>query len=149
MVKYSQKMQDVFGLSQMIATQFSCQLLESWHLLLGLIVSDETIAGLTFREFDQEANEQDYFAATILATEKTYDDSVQRFDLYEQSAATIEVLQFAEQISQITNDEEVGTEHVLMAILLSPRLMPVRILELAGFKAKNDGEGISLFNLRQ
>lgn len=149
MVKYSQKMQDVFGLSQMIATQFSCQLLESWHLLLGLIVSDETIAGLTFREFDQEANEQDYFAATILATEKTYDDSVQRFDLYEQSAATMEVLQFAEQISQITNDEEVGTEHVLMAILLSPRLMPVRILELAGFKAKNDGEGISLFNLRQ
>lgn len=149
MFKYSQKMQDVFGLSQMIATQFSCQLLESWHLLLGLIVSDETIAGLTFREFDQEANEQDYFAATILATEKTYDDSVQRFDLYEQSAATMEVLQFAEQISQITNDEEVGTEHVLMAILLSPRLMPVRILELAGFKAKNDGEGISLFNLRQ
>ncbi|MEQ9810538.1 ATP-dependent Clp protease ATP-binding subunit [Streptococcus jiangjianxini] len=149
MVKYSQKMQEVFGLSQIIATQFSCQLLESWHLLLGLISSDETIAGLTFREFDSETGENDYFAAAILASEKTFDDSINQFDLHEQSVATAEILAFAEQISHITGDEEVGTEHVLMAMLLNPQMMPIRILELAGFKLKNDGEGSSIFSLRQ
>lgn len=60
MVKYSQKMQEVFGLSQLIATRFSCQLLESWHLLLGLISSPQTIAGLTFQEFDDETGDNDY-----------------------------------------------------------------------------------------
>lgn len=149
MVKYSQKMQDVFGLSQIIATRFSCQLLESWHLLLGLISSDETIAGLTFREFDSETGENDYFAAAILASEKTFDDSINHFDFHEQSVATTDMLAFAEQISLITGDDEVGTEHVLMAMLLSPDRMPIRVLELAGFKLKNDGEGASIFSIRQ
>lgn len=149
MVKYSQKMQEVFGLSQIIATRFSCQLLESWHLLLGLISSDETIAGLTFREFDNETGENDYFAAAILASDKTFDDSIDQFDLHEQSVATADILAFAEQISHITGDDEVGTEHVLMAMLLNPQMMPIRVLELAGFKLKNDGEGSSIFSLRQ
>lgn len=149
MVKYSQKMQDVFGLSQIIATRFSCQLLESWHLLLGLISSDETIAGLTFREFDSETGEKDYFAAAILASETTFDDSINHFDFHEQSVATADMLAFAEQISLITGDDEVGTEHVLMAMLLSPERMPIRVLELAGFKLKNDGEGASIFSIRQ
>lgn len=149
MVKYSQKMQEVFGLSQVIATRFSCQLLESWHLLLGLISSDETIAGLTFREFDQESGENDYMAAAILASEKTFDETIKHVELHEQSVATMDVLSFAEQISHITGDDEVGTEHVLMAMLLSPRLMPIRVLEMAGFKLKNDGESASLLSIRK
>ena len=149
MVRYSQKMQEVFGLSQVIATQFSCHLLESWHILLGLIASDETIAGLTFREFERESDENDYMAAAILASEKTFDETIKHVSLHEQSVATMDLLSFAEQISQITGDDEVGTEHVLMAMLLSPNLMPIKVLELAGFKLKNDGEGVSLFNLRQ
>lgn len=149
MVKYSQKMQEVFGLSQLIATRFSCQLLESWHLLLGLISSPQTIAGLTFQEFDDETGDNDYVAAAMLASEKTFDHKVTQFALHKQSLATVELLAFAEEISHITGDDQVGTEHVLMAILLSPQLMPIRILELAGFKLKNDGEGASLFSLRQ
>lgn len=149
MVRYSQKMQEVFGLSQVIATQFSCHLLESWHILLGLIASDETIAGLTFREFERESDENDYMAAAILASEKTFDETIKHVSLHEQSVATMDLLSFAEQISQITGDDEVGTEHVLMAMLLSPNLMPIKVLELADFKLKNDGEGVSLFNLRQ
>lgn len=149
MVKYSQKMQDVFSLSQIFSNRFSCQLLESWHLLLGLIYSDETIASLTFHEFDQESTKNDYIAAAIIASEKSFDETITTFNFYEKSFATRDILLFAEQISHVTNSEEVGTEHVLMAMLLKPHLMPIRLLTLAGFDLKNNNDNISIFTLRR
>ena len=49
----------------------------------------------------------------------------------------------------MTHAKEVGTEHVLFAMLLNPNLLATRILELVGFHAKDDGESIRLLDLRK
>lgn len=54
----------------------------------------------------------------------------------EQSKALKDVLAFAESICKVTDGTEIGTEHVLYAMLLNLDLFATRLLEVAGFKIK-------------
>ncbi|MBM7636293.1 ATP-dependent Clp protease ATP-binding subunit [Streptococcus saliviloxodontae] len=149
MTVYSSKMQDVFRLAQYHAQAFSCIYLESWHVLLALVDSDETIAGLVFREYEDKIRHEEYMAAAILATEKTYDTNRVQVRFLPQSRGLETLLTFAESIARVSRSEEVGTEHVLLAMLLTPNGMPVRLLEAAGFKTKDDGNAVRLIDLRK
>lgn len=59
-----------------------------------------------------------------------------RVDFRPQSKTLTNLLAFAQAISQITRDQEVGSEHVLFAILLNPDIMASRLLEIAGYQIK-------------
>lgn len=67
----------------------------------------------------------------------------------EQSKALKDVLAFAESICKVTGSTEVGTEHVLYAMLLNLDLFATRLLEVAGFKNKEDGDSARLLDLRK
>jgi ATP-dependent Clp protease ATP-binding subunit ClpC len=149
MTEYSFKMQEVFKLAQFEAARFESLYLESWHILLAMIALHDSVAGLTFTEYDSRVPMEEYEAAAILALGKVPRENVDQINFLEQSKALQGILQFAESISQVTGSSDVGTEHVLFAILLNLDLLATRILELAGFKSKDDGDSLRLLDLRK
>ena len=148
MTEYSFKMQEVFKLAQFQAARYDSSYLESWHLLLAMVALHDSIAGLTFAEYENRIPFEEYEAAVILAIGKTPSDTAETVQFLEQSHAMKKVLQFAQAIAEVMGSKDVGTEHVLFAMLLDLDLLASRILELAGFKAKEDGDSVHLLDLR-
>ncbi|MGE9834245.1 ATP-dependent Clp protease ATP-binding subunit [Streptococcus orisratti] len=149
MTEYSFKMQEVFKLAQFQAARYDSSYLESWHLLLAMVALHDSIAGLTFAEYENRIPFEEYEAAVILAIGKTPSDTAETVQFLEQSHAMKKVLQFAQAIAEVTGSKDAGTEHVLFAMLLDLDLLASRILELAGFKAKEDGDSVRLLDLRK
>ncbi|MGT2948588.1 ATP-dependent Clp protease ATP-binding subunit [Streptococcus devriesei] len=149
MTDYSLKMQEVFRLAQFEAARFESSYLESWHVLLAMVEIDSSVAGLSFAEFEDDVQFEDYQAAAILAVGRKPKKPSGDITLLEQSNALSRILSEAYAISQATHAKEVGTEHVLFAMLLNPNLLATRILELVGFQIKDDGESVRLLDLRK
>ncbi|MGT2807812.1 ATP-dependent Clp protease ATP-binding subunit [Streptococcus iniae] len=141
MINYSNKMQEIFKHAQFQAARFESHYLETWHILLAMVAVENSLAGLVFSEFESKIAVEEYEAAAILAMGKSPKESVRGFELKLQSKSLEHILNFANAISQVTNEKEVGSEHVLFAILLNPDIMASRVLELAGYKMKDDGSG--------
>lgn len=150
MVEYSIKMQEVFRLGQEQAARYESSYLETWHLLLAMVSLHDSVAGLTFSEYEDEVPLEEYEAAAILAMGKAPQDKVTRTNLLcPSSKALTEVLDYASAIAKVMGNDEVGTEHVLFAMLVNVDLLATRILELAGFKVKDDGNSLRLIDLRK
>lgn len=150
MVKYSLKMQEVFRLGQEQAARYESLYLETWHLLLGMVALHDSVAGLSFSEYEDEFPLEEYEAAAILAMGKAPQDDVKRTDFLRPSSKALkEVLDYASAIAQVMANDEVGTEHVLFAMLVNADLLATRILELVGFKVKDDGNSLRLIDLRK
>ncbi|MGT2845331.1 ATP-dependent Clp protease ATP-binding subunit [Streptococcus hongkongensis] len=141
MIEYSLKMQEIFKQAQYQATRFGSSHLETWHLLLAMVKVEDSLAGLVFNEFNSKIADEEYEAAAILALGKSPQDDIKELNLLAQSKTLSNILKFAEMIRLVTNASEVGSEHVLFAILLNPDIMAVRLLEMAGYKIKDDGQG--------
>lgn len=150
MIEYSPKMQEIFKQAQYQAARFDSQFLETWHLLLAMVVVESSLAGLVFNEFDGKIAVEEYEAAAILAMGKAPQDDIKELAFKGQSRTLTQILQFANAIRQVTGADEVGSEHVLFAILLNPDIMATRLLEIAGFKMRDDGQGdLKLSDLRK
>ncbi|MGT2887928.1 ATP-dependent Clp protease ATP-binding subunit [Streptococcus didelphis] len=150
MIDYSAKMQEIFKHAQFQAARFDSQYLETWHLLLAMVAVDNSIAGLIFSDFESKVALEEYEAAAILAVGKPPKDQIKDIYMRVQSRTLSQILEFSDLISQVTKAHEVGSEHVLFAILLNPDIMATRLLELAGFKIKDDGKGgLRLADLRK
>ncbi|CAM4174114.1 ATP-dependent Clp protease ATP-binding subunit [Streptococcus penaeicida] len=150
MIEYSPKMQEIFKQAQYQAARFDSQFLETWHLLLAMVVVESSLAGLVFNEFDGKIAVEEYEAAAILAMGKAPQDEIKELAFKGQSRTLTQILQFANAIRQVTGADEVGSEHVLFAILLNPDIMATRLLEMAGFKMRDDGQGdLKLSDLRK
>ncbi|MGP6387750.1 ATP-dependent Clp protease ATP-binding subunit [Streptococcus dysgalactiae] len=141
MIMYSLKIQEIFRQAQFQAARFDSQHLETWHILLAMARVDHSLAGLVLSEFDAKVAVEEYEAAAILAMGKSPKDQVSHIDFRPQSKTLTNLLQFAQAISQVTKDQEVGSEHVLFAILLNPDIMATRLLEMAGYTIKDKGNG--------
>ena len=149
MSDYSFKMQEVFSLAQYQAARFKSPYLETWHVLLAMVMVHNSVAGLTFSEYQSQVPYEEYEAAAILALGRTPKDTAIDVRFVDQSYALREVISLAEGISQVTGSHEIGTEHILFAMLLNLDLLATRLLELAGFKLKEDGNAIRLLDLRK
>ena len=149
MSEYSLKMQEVFNVAQYQAARFESPYLESWHVLLAMVAVHDSVAGLTFAEYQSRIPYEEYEAAAVLALNKSPLERVEQVRFVEQSKALSDVLDFAQEISVVTDDIEVGTEHVLYAMLLNLDLFATRLLEVAGFKQKEDGDSVRLIDLRK
>ncbi|MFG6172164.1 ATP-dependent Clp protease ATP-binding subunit [Streptococcus pyogenes] len=141
MIMYSTKMQDIFRQAQFQAARFDSHCLETWHVLLAMVVVDNSLANMILSEYDAQVAIEEYEAAAILAMGKTPKEQLSRVDFRPQSKTLTNLLAFAQAISQITRDQEVGSEHVLFAILLNPDIMASRLLEIAGYQIKDNGNG--------
>lgn len=149
MSEYSLKMQEVFNVAQYQAARFESPYLESWHVLLAMVAVHDSVAGLTFAEYQSRIPYEEYEAAAVLALNKSPLERVEQMRFVEQSKALSDVLDFAQEISVVTDDIEVGTEHVLYAMLLNLDLFATRLLEVAGFKQKENGDSVRLIDLRK
>ncbi|HEP4468964.1 TPA: ATP-dependent Clp protease ATP-binding subunit [Streptococcus pyogenes] len=141
MIMYSTKMQDIFRQAQFQAARFDSHCLETWHVLLAMVAVDNSLANMILSEYDAQVAIEEYEAAAILAMGKTPREQLSRVDFRPQSKTLTNLLAFAQAISQITRDQEVGSEHVLFAILLNPDIMASRLLEIAGYQIKDNGNG--------
>lgn len=149
MSHYSIKLQEVFRLAQFQAARYESHYLESWHLLLAMVLVHDSVAGLTFAEYESEVAIEEYEAATILALGRAPKEEITDYQLLEQSSALKKILKLAENISIVVGAEDVGTEHVLLAMLVNKDLLATRILELVGFRGQDDGESVRMVDLRK
>ncbi|HFZ6580956.1 TPA: ATP-dependent Clp protease ATP-binding subunit [Streptococcus agalactiae] len=149
MSHYSIKLQEVFSLAQFQAARYESHYLESWHLLLAMVLVHDSVAGLTFAEYESEVAIEEYEAATILALGRAPKEEITDYQFLEQSSALKKILKLAENISIVVGAEDVGTEHVLLAMLVNKDLLATRILELVGFRGQDDGESVRMVDLRK
>ncbi|HGI4186749.1 TPA: ATP-dependent Clp protease ATP-binding subunit [Streptococcus agalactiae] len=149
MSHYSIKLQEVFRLAQFQAARYESHYLESWHLLLAMVLVHDSVAGLTFAEYESEVAIEEYEAATILALGRAPKEEITDYQFLEQSSALKKILKLAENISIVVGAEDVGTEHVLLAMLVNKELLATRILELVGFRGQDDGESVRMVDLRK
>ncbi|HEO1169485.1 TPA: ATP-dependent Clp protease ATP-binding subunit [Streptococcus agalactiae] len=149
MSHYSIKLQEVFRLAQFQAARYESHYLESWHLLLAMVLVHDSVAGLTFAEYESEIAIEEYEAATILALGRAPKEEITDYQFLEQSSALKKILKLAENISIVVGAEDVGTEHVLLAMLVNKDLLATRILELVGFRGQDDGESVRMVDLRK
>ncbi|HGD2012933.1 TPA: ATP-dependent Clp protease ATP-binding subunit [Streptococcus agalactiae] len=149
MSHYSIKLQEVFRLAQFQAARYESHYLESWHLLLAMVLVHDSVAGLTFAEYESEVAIEEYEAATILALGRAPKEEITNYQFLEQSPALKKILKLAENISIVVGAEDVGTEHVLLAMLVNKDLLVTRILELVGFRGQDDGESVRMVDLRK
>lgn len=149
MSDYSFKMQEVFKRAQFKAAMFDNQFLETWHILLAMLEVEDSVAGLSFLEFEDQIELSEYEKAVMMATGKVPNDRVKNLDFAPQSKAVQEMLAFAQGIAQATHAKDVGTEHVLFSMLLNVDLFATRILEMVGFKLKDDKSSLHLVDLRK
>ncbi|HHR6614672.1 TPA: ATP-dependent Clp protease ATP-binding subunit [Streptococcus agalactiae] len=149
MSHYSIKLQEVFRLAQFQAARYESHYLESWHLLLAMVLVHDSVAGLTFAEYESEVAIEEYEAATILALGRAPKEEITNYQFLEQSPALKKILKLAENISIVVGAEDVGTEHVLLAMLVNKDLLATRILELVSFRGQDDGESVRMVDLRK
>lgn len=149
MSHYSIKLQEVFRLAQFQAARYESHYLESCHLLLAMVLVHDSVAGLTFAEYESEVAIEEYEAATILALGRAPKEEITNYQFLEQSPALKKILKLAENISIVVGAEDVGTEHVLLAMLVNKDLLATRILELVGFRGQDDGESVRMVDLRK
>lgn len=149
MSHYSIKLHEVFRLAQFQAARYESHYLESWHLLLAMVLVHDSVAGLTFAEYESEVAIEEYEAATILALGRAPKEEITDYQFLEQSSALKKILKLAENISIVVGAEDVGTEHVLLAMLVNKDLLATRILELVGFRGQDDGESVRMVDLRK
>ncbi|HFU9517489.1 TPA: ATP-dependent Clp protease ATP-binding subunit [Streptococcus agalactiae] len=149
MSHYSIKLQEVFRLAQFQAARYESHYLESCHLLLAMVLVHDSVAGLTFAEYESEVAIEEYEAATILALGRAPKEEITDYQFLEQSSALKKILKLAENISIVVGAEDVGTEHVLLAMLVNKDLLATRILELVGFRGQDDGESVRMVDLRK
>ncbi|HEO0246314.1 TPA: ATP-dependent Clp protease ATP-binding subunit [Streptococcus agalactiae] len=149
MSHYSIKLQEVFRLAQFQAARYESHYLESWHLLLAMVLVHDSVAGLTFAEYESEVAIEEYEAATILALGRAPKEEITDYQFLEQSSALKKILKLAENISIVVGADDVGTEHVLLAMLVNKDLLATRILELVGFRGQDDGESVRMVDLRK
>ncbi|HEN9263454.1 TPA: ATP-dependent Clp protease ATP-binding subunit [Streptococcus agalactiae] len=149
MSHYSIKLQEVFRLAQFQAARYESHYLESWHLLLAMVLVHDSVAGLTFAEYESEVAIEEYEAATILALGRAPKEEITNYQFLEQSPALKKILKLAENISIVVGAEDMGTEHVLLAMLVNKDLLATRILELVGFRGQDDGESVRMVDLRK
>ncbi|MGT2865561.1 ATP-dependent Clp protease ATP-binding subunit [Streptococcus fryi] len=136
---FSYKMQEVFRVAQFQAARFDSLYLETWHVLLAMVDVQESVAGLAFLEFEPSIPVEEYEAAAILLLDKS-PKTKPKIDIKSHSRALQEVLSLAEMICQVVSADEIGTEHVLLAMLQQLDILSNRLLEMAGFKGKESGD---------
>ncbi|MGT2895205.1 ATP-dependent Clp protease ATP-binding subunit [Streptococcus entericus] len=148
---YSLKLKEILDFAQYQATRYKSQSIESWHLLLAMVVIPDSVASLAFAEFDDVVSYKEFEAVALHVLEKQPElrrpKSAKR--LLPLSKGSRLLFQDAEQIATLVNDKEIGSQHLLFAMLLNKDLLPYQILEAVGFVSGNSKtSGLRLSALR-
>ncbi|MGT2911508.1 ATP-dependent Clp protease ATP-binding subunit [Streptococcus cameli] len=146
-MEFSMGLQRVYADAQLIAQRYSCQYLETWHLLLAFVVNHDTIAGAALADFHQDIDE--FEQATFAVTERSYDEAMGASTVLPVSKRLEEVEEAAKKIASAVKAQRLGTEHVFYAILLDRRSTAAQILDKVGFTFEGKEDSFKYADLRK
>ncbi len=133
--------------AQLIAQRYLCDYVETWHVLLAFVVNTDTIAGTVLAEYPIDINE--FEAAVEEVVGKSYREDIQKLVLLPLAMRVNELMTLAEKIATVVKAQELGTEHLFMAMLLDRRSTAVQILDRVGFHLADSDDKIRLVDLRK
>lgn len=132
---------------QILAQRYGCQTVETWHILLSFIGNLESIAGASLQDFDFDFD--DYENAIYAVTEKEMLEDTKSFEVLPHSKRLTNVTLFAKNIAQAVKAKELGTEHLLLAIILDGASLASRVLEEVGFAVEQGEHPVTMVDLRK
>ena len=137
-MKYSKALIVSLEDAQKLAAHFQADYLESWHLLLAFSNYPYSVAGSVLNDYPLEVDDFEDAAYHVVGKsfQKESDFSILPFShrltaLFEEGKA----------VAEVTYAKELGTEHLLYAIISDRGTLATRILEFVGFSYE-DKEGV-------
>ena len=137
-MKYSKALIVSLEEAQKLAAHFQADYLESWHLLLAFSNYPYSVAGFVLNDYPLEVDDFEDAAYHVVGKsfQKESDFSILPFShrltaLFEEGKA----------VAEVTHAKELGTEHLLYAIISDRGTLATRILEFVGFSYE-DKEGV-------
>ncbi|WP_165212125.1 ATP-dependent Clp protease ATP-binding subunit [Streptococcus tangpeifui] len=150
MTDYSLKMQEIFSRAQYQATRFQSRFLETWHVFLAMVDTDETVAHLALMDFADQIDLDEYEDAAVLVIRRKPLKTVKVQELLPASRALERVLAYAGRIARAVKAPEIGSEHVLLSMMFGRDNLAARILEQVGFRFQDEGKDtLRLIDLRK
>ena len=141
-MKYSKALIVSIEEAQQLASHFESEYLESWHLLIAFSNYPYSIAGSVLNDYPLEIDHFEDAAYHVVG--KSYQKEGQ-FSILPFSHRLTTLFEEAKAIAEATHAKEVGTEHILYAIISDRGTLATRILEFVGFSYE-DKEGVLRIN---
>lgn len=137
-MKYSKALTESIESAQLLASHFETDYLESWHLLIAMANNPYSVAGSVLNDYPLEID--DFEKAAFHITGKIYQQEGS-FTIWPFSHRTKVLFLTAERIAEVVHAKNIGTEHVLLAMLFDRGSLAARLLEFTGFSYE-DKEGV-------
>ena len=137
-MKYSKALTDSIESAQLLASHFETDYLESWHLLIAMANNPYSVAGSVLNDYPLEID--DFEKAAFHITGKIYQQEGS-FTIWPFSHRMKVLFLTAERIAEAVHAKNLGTEHVLLAMLFDRGSLAARLLEFTGFSYE-DKEGV-------
>lgn len=137
-MKYSKALTESIESAQLLASHFETDYLESWHLLIAMANNPYSVAGSVLNDYPLEID--DFEKAAFHITGKIYQQEGS-FTIWPFSHRMKVLFLTAERIAEAVHAKNLGTEHVLLAMLFDRGSLAARLLEFTGFSYE-DKEGI-------
>ena len=141
-MKYSKALIVSIEEAQQLASHFESEYLESWHLLVAFSNYPYSVAGSVLNDYPLEIDHFEDAAYHVVG--KSYQKEG-RFSILPFSHRLTTLFKEAKAIAEATHAKEVGTEHILYAIISDRGTLATRILEFVGFSYE-DKEGVLRIN---
>ena len=137
-MKYSKALTESIESAQLLASHFETDYLESWHLLIAMANNPYSVAGSVLNDYPLEID--DFEKAAFHITGKIYQQEG-NFTIWPFSHRMKVLFLTAERIAEAVHAKNLGTEHVLLAMLFDRGSLAARLLEFTGFSYE-DKEGV-------
>ncbi|MDO1604572.1 ATP-dependent Clp protease ATP-binding subunit [Lactobacillus sp. YT155] len=125
--KFSDSAKTVLALAQEAAKRYRHNAVGTEHILLGLTQENNGIAGIVLRDMAVQANDIDEEIESLTGYGNTSSKSVKNIEL-PFSAKSRALLQTADEQAAFMGTENIGTEHLLLALLTNGDSLANRIL---------------------
>ena len=137
-MKYSKALTESIESAQLLASHFETDYLESWHLLIAMANNPYSVAGSVLNDYPLEID--DFEKAAFHITGKIYQQEGS-FTIWPFSHRMKVLFLTAKRIAEAVHAKNLGTEHVLLAMLFDRGSLAARLLEFTGFSYE-DKEGV-------
>ena len=137
-MKYSKALTESIESAQLLASHFETDYLESWHLLIAMANNPYSVAGSVLNDYPLEID--DFEKAAFHITGKIYQQEGS-FTIWPFSHRMKVLFLTAERIAEAVHAKNLGTDHVLLAMLFDRGSLAARLLEFTGFSYE-DKEGV-------
>ena len=145
-MKYSKALTESIESAQLLASHFETDYLESWQLLIAMANNPYSVAGSVLNDYPLEID--DFEKAAFHITGKVYQQEG-AFTIWPFSYRMKVLFLTAEQIAEAVHAKNLGTEHVLLAMLFDRGSLAARILEFIGFSYEDKEGALRMTDLRK